>query len=81
MDDTTILRRITELVDEEHQLRGRVQAQPDATDAERDRLRELEACLDQCWDQLRRRRAARQAGGDPESVGGRNLTEIEKYLQ
>ena len=81
MDDTTILGRISELVDEEHRLRGQVQARPDASDDERGRLREIEESLDQCWDLLRRRRAARQAGNEPDEVGVRNRTEVEKYLQ
>jgi hypothetical protein len=41
----------------------------------------LEESLDQCWDLLRRRRAARQSGGDPDRAGVRSVTEVEKYLQ
>ena len=81
MDDRTILGRISELVNEEHRLRGRAQAAEGMTDDERHQLRELEESLDQCWDLLRRRRAARQAGTDPETVGVRDQTEVERYLQ
>jgi hypothetical protein len=81
MDDSTILSRITELVDEEHRLRGQAQSAQIATDEERARLRELEESLDQCWDLLRRRRAARQAGSDPETAGVRDKAEVERYLQ
>lgn len=81
MDDQTILRRISELVDEEHRLRASAQSAQVGTDADRDRLRELEESLDQCWDLLRRRRAARQSGEDPDSTPARPKSEVERYLQ
>jgi hypothetical protein len=81
MDDRTILSRITELVDEEHRLRAQAQATEGSSDDERERLRHLEESLDKCWDLLRRRRAARQAGQDPETAGNRGTDEVEKYLQ
>ena len=52
-----------------------------STAEDRQRLRELEESLDQCWDLLRRRRAARQAGTDPETAGARDVGEVERYLQ
>ncbi|MFK3982333.1 DUF2630 family protein [Micromonospora sp. NPDC050397] len=81
MDDSTILSRINELVEEEHKLRAQEQANHKTTDEERARLRSLEESLDQCWDLLRRRRAARTAGNDPETVGDRGKNEVESYLQ
>ncbi|MEU1886572.1 DUF2630 family protein [Micromonospora sp. WMMD987] len=82
MDDKTILHRISELVDEEHRLRSTAQAHESGTDDEaRERLRALEESLDQCWDLLRRRRAAREAHGDPEAQGARPVSEVERYLQ
>jgi hypothetical protein len=82
MDDETILHRISALVDEEHRLRADAQSGHVGTDDDaRARLRELEESLDQCWDLLRRRRAARQAHGDPESQGSRPVSEVERYLQ
>jgi hypothetical protein len=81
MDDRTVLGRIGELVEEERRLRAREQEAAGATDADRARLRDLEKSLDQCWDLLRRRRAARQAGQDPDTVGDRSALEVEKYLQ
>ncbi|MFB9239087.1 DUF2630 family protein [Plantactinospora siamensis] len=81
MDDKTIMSRITELVDEEHQLRSQVQSGEVSNDEERERLRHLEESLDQCWDLLRRRRAARDAGQDPEQTGSRPIDEVERYLQ
>jgi hypothetical protein len=81
MDDKTILNRISELVEEEQRLRADAQARESDTEGERDRLRELEESLDQCWDLLRRRRAARQAHGDPDAQGVRPTPEVERYLQ
>ncbi|WP_018251532.1 MULTISPECIES: DUF2630 family protein [Salinispora] len=82
MDDKTILKRISELVDEEHQLRAAAQANEEGTDDEsRDRLRDLAASLDQCWDLLRRRRAARSTHGDPDAQGVRPAPEVARYLQ
>jgi hypothetical protein len=81
MDDKSILDRISELVDEEHALRSRVQSGSISVDEEHQRLKTLEEALDQCWDLLRRRRAARDAGEDPETVSERPLPEVESYLQ
>lgn len=81
MDDATVLRRITELVDEEHQLRARRSAGEISSAEEQARLRALEESLDQCWDLLRRRRAARNAGEDPDRVEQRSTSQVEGYLQ
>lgn len=82
MEDRTILDRISSLVDEEHRLRGRAAGAGEGlTDDERRQLRDLAESLDQCWDLLRRRRAARQAGTDPETAGARDRVEVERYLQ
>ncbi|MDG4782627.1 DUF2630 family protein [Micromonospora sp. WMMD961] len=82
MDDKTILNRISELVDEEHKLRAQAQAHESGTEGEAsERLRALEESLDQCWDLLRRRRAARDTHGDPDAQGERPKPEVERYLQ
>jgi hypothetical protein len=81
MDDKQILHRITELVDEEHGLRTRAQAGQIDSAEEHDRLRELEVALDQCWDLLRQRRAARESGADPNAAQARPVSEVEGYLQ
>lgn len=81
MDENSILDRIGELVDEEHRLRAAVQAGDIASDDERTRLRTLEESLDQCWDMLRRRRAARANAQDPDAVDARPIAEVEGYLQ
>ncbi|GAA1819856.1 DUF2630 family protein [Luedemannella flava] len=81
MQDKTIHEHIHALVEEEHRLRTAMQAGDITSDEERTRLRDLEVSLDQCWDLLRRRRAATDAGLDPDTVGERSATEVEGYLQ
>jgi hypothetical protein len=81
MDDNTVLGRINGLVDEEHKLREQLRRGEISGDEEHARLRELEEALDQCWDLLRRRRAAREVGGDPDAVQAHSAGEVEGYLQ
>jgi hypothetical protein len=81
MDDKTVLTRIHGLVDEEHKLRQQVGKGEISTDEEHARLKELEEALDQCWDLLRRRRAARDLGHDPDAEQARSTNEVEGYLQ
>ena len=81
MDDTTVLSRINGLVDEEHKLREQLRKGEISTEEEHARLRTLERPLDQCWDLLRRRRAARSLGQDPDSAQPRDINEVEGYLQ
>ena len=81
MDEKMILGRIGELVDEEHRLRSQVQTGEISNETERARLAALEEALDQCWDLLRRRRAARDAGTDPDQVTARPADQVEHYLQ
>lgn len=77
MDEQDILGRIHELVDEEHRLRE----SGEHTDEQRQRISELEAHLDQCWDLLRQRRAKRQYGEDPDEAEPRPGPQVEGYLQ
>ncbi len=84
MSDEGIAQRIEQLVDEEHQLRR--QQQHDSVDEvaleeDQRRLRTIEVELDRCWDLLRRRRALRRVGGDPEIVEQRDADTVEHYLQ
>ncbi len=81
MEDATILGTIHKLVDEEHHLRQQVGKGEISTDEEHARLQQLEESLDQCWDLLRRRRAAREQGADPDSVEPRDKRQVENYLQ
>jgi hypothetical protein len=84
MTDETIAARIERLVTEEHDLRGREQADTaddDALAADRERLSAVEVELDRCWDLLRQRRALREAGSDPDQAAARDADTVEHYLQ
>ena len=78
--DNNPLARIRELVDEERELRTRLQKHEINPDEEHARLRALEVELDQCWDLLRQRRALRETGGDPREAKVRPPDEVEGYL-
>ena len=81
MDDKNVLDRIHGLVNEEHQLRQQLAQGKLSASEEHARLKELEEALDQCWDLLRRRRAAREVGNDPNAEQAHTVTEVEGYLQ
>jgi hypothetical protein len=81
MDDNSVLSRINGLVDEEHQLRQQLGRGEISSTEEHARLKELEEALDQCWDLLRRRRAARDVGNDPNAEQAHSVSEVEGYLQ
>jgi Protein of unknown function (DUF2630) len=74
------LARIHQLVDEEKELRARLQRKEISAEEEHARLRDLEVQLDQCWDLLRQRRALRETGGDPREARVRPPDEVEGYL-
>jgi hypothetical protein len=81
MQDNEILGRIHTLVDEEHTLRERLQDGELTETEEHRRLSALENELDQCWDLLRRRRARRDVGENPDDATARPTGEVEGYLQ
>jgi len=80
MDDTEILKHITELVNEEHQLMNQAEG-IGLTDEEEARMKALEVSLDQCWDLLRQRRARRNAGLNPDEAEVRDPNIVEHYQQ
>jgi hypothetical protein len=80
MDDAEIVRRITELADEEHHLE-QSHAGEGLSDEERERLKVVEVALDQCWDLLRQRRARRSVGQDPDAASVRPEATVEGYKQ
>ncbi len=75
-----VLDRIQDFAREEHRLRERASHESLSTQ-ERDRLRELELTLDQCWDLLRQRRARREFGLDPDDAAPRPIETVENYLE
>jgi hypothetical protein len=84
MSDESIAARIERLVTEEHELRGREQADSPDADAlaeDRERLRAVEVELDRCWDLLRQRRAKEEFGQDPDDASARSADTVERYEQ
>ncbi|MGZ5194972.1 MAG: DUF2630 family protein [Ramlibacter sp.] len=75
MNDKTILQHVSELVEEEKQLRVGASLAPDKAE----RLRHIDEQLDQCWDLLRQRRALREFGEDPETAQVRDARTVEGY--
>ena len=80
MDDSQVHGTIEQLVAEEHALWEREGA-GEATESDRQRLRQVTVSLDQCWDLLRQRRALREAGRDPDDAGIRRPEVVEHYEQ
>ncbi len=80
MDDADIVRRISELAEEEHHLE-RSHAGEGLSQEEQARRRDLEVALDQCWDLLRQRRARRSSGLDPDDAQARPEEIVERYEQ
>ena len=79
MEDQSVIERINELAREEHQLFEK-ESKGQATDRDRDRMKNLEVTLDQCWDLLHQRRARRSAGLDPDKAEVRDEKTVEGYL-
>ncbi len=81
MDDKQIIAHIDELIETEHELRQQLAAGQLTAPEERERLRSVEAELDQYWDLLRHRRARREFGENPDEAAPRPASEVEGYLQ
>jgi hypothetical protein len=81
--DSSVLHRISALIDREHHLRADLQAAGDsgAREADRQQLAQAEEALDQCWDLLRQRQARRSSGQNPDDATARPVTQVENYLQ
>jgi hypothetical protein len=79
VEDEKVIDRINGLAHEEHELFEK-ESQGEATDSDRERLKELEVTLDQCWDLLHQRRARRAAGLDPSEARIRDEKTVEGYL-
>jgi hypothetical protein len=80
MADPQIHGKIEQLVAEEHELWDR-ESDGAASEADRQRLKELQVSLDQCWDLLRQRRAFRESGRDPDAAAVRAREVVEHYEQ
>ena len=80
MDDMDIVHRIGELAEEEHALERSHEGE-ELSPHEQERLEQVQVTLDQCWDLLRRRRAQRDTGQDPDRVSVRPEAVVEGYRQ
>jgi hypothetical protein len=73
--DLAAVSHIQKLAAEEHKLFE----SKTRTDADTKRLKHLQVQLDQCWDLLRQRRAARETGHDPKDAQLRPQNVVENY--
>ena len=75
-NEMRVLSHIQQLVVEEHRLfdKGSLDS------SETKRLATIQVELDQCWDLLRQRRAARETGRDPSEAHVRPPDVVEKYI-
>jgi hypothetical protein len=85
MDDAQIRNRIEELEVEERRLRreegdAAETNHPEVIEHDADRLAAIKVELDQLWDLLRRRDAARRAGRNPDEEQLRGEGTVEGYL-
>ena len=80
MADEQISERIEALVQEEHELLDRGGSEGGLDPAGHARLEEIRVELDRLWDYLRRRRALRDAGQDPDAAQMRDAETVERYL-
>jgi hypothetical protein len=80
VDDAQIVKQIDELVDEEHRLE-RDHVGDGLSAADQARLKDVEVQLDRAWDLLRRRRARRHAGLDPDGAVVEPASVVEGYQQ
>jgi len=79
--DEDISAAIERLEHERGTLRER-EARPDPTrEQDAARLHEIDVDLDRLWDLLRRRRALRAAGRDPDEAHERSADIVERYWQ
>jgi hypothetical protein len=78
MNDSDVMRSISTLVDEEHELLAAAE-HGGLDDEQRQRLHAAQTQLDQCWDLLRQRRAKREFGQNPDDAQVRDANTVEHY--
>jgi hypothetical protein len=77
--DRDVLDHINELAHEEHELFEK-ESRGEATESDKERLKDVGVKLDQCWDLLHQRRARRSAGMDPDEADVRDERTVEGYV-
>lgn len=73
--DRPVVQHLADLVSQELRLQGKDTLSED----DRARLRGVQVELEQCWDLLRRRRALRAVGQDPDKAHVRPPEIVERY--
>ena len=84
MSHEDVTSRIEQLVQEEHELQHKEEADrsdPAELAADHERLEAVRVELDRCWDLLRQRRARAASGEDPDGASVRDADTVENYLQ
>ncbi|KHL10577.1 uncharacterized protein DUF2630 [Mumia flava] len=79
--DDSIRQTISDLIARERELRARLAAGEIDASTEHAELAAAETQLDQCWDLLRQRDAAREFGEDPDQAQVRPPGVVENYLE
>ena len=79
MEDANVMQHIDKLAREEHELFEKG-TNGTATPKDQERLQQLQAMLDQCWDLLRQRRAKREFGQNPDEAQPRDAKTIKGYV-
>jgi hypothetical protein len=80
VDDSNVMGRIEQLVEEEQTLL-RSEEGHDPDPEQHRRLEQVKVELDRCWDLLRQRRAREEFGQDPDEAVARDPDTVERYLQ
>jgi hypothetical protein len=73
--DQAVLAHIKQLVAEEK----KIYAKGTVSDAEKERLDQINVELDRCWDLLRQRRGLREFGRNPDEAEVRPAKVVENY--
>jgi hypothetical protein len=81
VEDREVLQHISKLVEEERELRANVKSGVGLDTPGRERMKQLEVELDQCWDLLRRRQDREEFGEDPDVEEVRPASIVENYRQ
>lgn len=81
MNDEEILREITAMTADEHDLLHQGERSGGLDADQHARLAELKTEIDRLWDLLRQRRARRHAGLNPEGARERSGDIVENYKQ
>jgi Protein of unknown function (DUF2630) len=80
-NEAPVMDAIRRLIDQEHVLRAEQSSDGGDAATLRHRVQEVEAELDQCWDLLRQRRAARVTGSDGDAALARAARDQERSPQ